>query len=227
MADSRHSIAEMEASAARDARVRLVRQTLRDERGDALHTVRAGIQERIETILDRHQPGGRRHAHQHRGIVVAFGAEQDGAVVRRLPVGESNERGGPRRQTIHDDAMPSAPVDLGGVGVHEGDGHADCAEGMTDGTADAAGSDDVDRFHAVLPLLDGPITVLASARLRRLSTRQRIFLQRLFRPVPVNSLDEFRPDYFGPLFQSVALVAAQVNTFHGAFGKPRRSHKRY
>src|SRR5579884_328893 len=109
----------------------------------------ARLQERVETVLNGNEPGRCGDARKDGGVVVALGAEQDGAASGRLPIGEGDERGWLRRQTVHNNAVPAPPVDLGEIGVHERDGYAGRTQGMTDGTADAAGTDDVDRIHAI------------------------------------------------------------------------------
>ena len=95
MADSRNA-----DDPRRDACVRPVRQTFRDERSDALDSVLTSVQQRIETVLDGDERRRIGNAFENGGVIVALGAKQDDGVGGRMPVGEGRRR---RRSAAADD----------------------------------------------------------------------------------------------------------------------------
>ena len=122
----------------------------RHKRRNALDSVPERFQLWVEAVLDRDQLHAGRESRQHRRVVVALGAEQDRHAGGRLPGAEMNELGRLGRAIVHANAGVLSAFDLRRVRVHKHDPYSGRTEGVTNGTTDAAGADNVNRIHARL-----------------------------------------------------------------------------
>jgi len=94
-----------------------------------------------------------RQSTQYGGVIVTLGAEYHGRTGRGRPVLELLQFNSERGTLIDPNAVLLPPMNLGAIGIDEKDSCPSSAQGIADGTANATGADDMDRFFGSHPCL--------------------------------------------------------------------------